>query len=133
MNVGVLSGSTNEDTGELIAPYAAANEYGTLTIPARPALRNAIAEKSIDWAEQLANGVKSANGKPGDIESVFNALGMTIVQDFVDSIESFTPPPNAPSTVKAKTKKGRAEPGKTLIDSGSYERSINYEIIKGEE
>ncbi|WP_447875894.1 hypothetical protein [Serratia fonticola] len=132
MNVGVLAGSTNEDTGELIAPYAAADEFGTSTIPARPAFRITVAEKTGDWASQLASGVSNIAGDPESIEKAFNQLGLVMVQDIRDTIEEGVAPENAESTVKAKTRKGRAEPDKTLIDSGSYQRAIDYEIIKGE-
>ena len=132
MNVGVLAGATNEDTGELIAPYAAANEYGTLTIPARPAIRNAVAEKTGDWASQLALGVSNIAEDAGAVDKAFNQLGLVMVQDIRDSIGSNIQPENAPSTVEAKRRKGRADASTTLIDSGSYQRAIDYEIIQGE-
>lgn len=131
MNVGVLSGSTNEDTGELIAPYAAANEYGTLTIPARPAIRNAVAENTGDWASQLASGLKNVSEESGVVEKAFNQLGLVMVQDIRDSIGSNIQPENTPATIAAKKRKGRANPNNTLIDSGSYQRAIDYEINKG--
>ena len=132
MNVGVLAGAPNEDTGELIAPYAAANEYGTLTIPARPAIRNAVAEKTGDWASQLALGVSNIAEDAGAVDKAFNQLGPVMVQDIRDSIGSNIQPENAPSTVEAKKRKGRADASTTLIDSGSYQRAIDYEIIQGE-
>ena len=132
MNVGVLADATNEDTLEPIAPYAAADEFGTLTIPARPAIRNAVAEKTGDWASQLASGVSDIAGDPESIEKAFNQLGLVMVQDIRDSIGSNIQPENAPSTVEAKKRKGRADANTTLIDSGSYQRAIDYEIIKGE-
>lgn len=131
MNVGVLAGATNEDTGELIAPYAAANEYGTLTIPARPAIRNAVAEKTGDWASQLASGVSNVSEDAGVVDKAFNQLGMVMVQDIRDSIGSNIQPENTPATIAAKKRKGRANPASTLIDSGSYQRAIDYEINKG--
>lgn len=132
MNVGVLADATNEDTLEPIAPYAAANEFGTLTIPARPAIRNAVAEKTGDWASQLASGVSDIAGDPESIEKAFNQLGLVMVRDIRDSIGSNNQPENAPATVEAKKRKGRADASTTLIDSGSYQRAIDYEIIKGE-
>lgn len=132
MNVGVLAGATNEDTTELIAPYAIANEYGTSTIPARPAFRITVAEKTGDWAGYLAEKVKGAAGDPSAIRGAFNGLGSVMVADIRETIEGGVEPENAESTVKAKARKGRAEPDKTLIDSGSYSAAINFEIIQGE-
>lgn len=133
MNVGVLAGATNEDTGELIATYATANEYGTSTIPPRPAFRNTIAEKTGDWASQLASGVSNVAEDAGAVDKAFNQLGLVMVQDIRDSIGSNIAPENAPATIAAKKRKGRADASNTLIDSGSYQKAIDYEIIKGEE
>lgn len=133
MNVGVLSGATNEDTGQPIAPYAAANEYGTSTIPARPAFRNTVADKSAEWGEMLSKLVDGNTQDATGIEKSFNILGQVMVQDIRDTIEHSVPPPNAESTVDAKRRKGRANPSQTLVDSGSYQRSIDYEIVTGEQ
>lgn len=133
MNVGVLAGATNEDTGEPIAPYAAANEYGTSTIPARPAFRITVGERSSEWAEILSKQVSGNIQDSSGIEKAFNVLGQVMVQDVRDTIEHSVPPPNAQPTIDAKRRKGRAKPEQTLVDSGSYQRSIDYEIIKGDE
>lgn len=132
MNVGVLAGSTNEDTGEQIAPYAAANEYGTATIPARPAFRITVGDKSTEWGETLSKLVAGQTQDTEGIEKAFNVLGQIMVQDIRDTIEHSVPPPNKQSTIDAKARKGRAIPTQTLVDSGSYQRSIDYEIIKEE-
>jgi len=132
MNVGILAGATNEDTGEPIAPYAAANEYGTLHAPARPAFRNTITEKSSDWGEKLGKLVAGQTQDASGIERAFNVLGTVMVQDIRDSIEQSVPPPNAQSTVDSKRRKGRANPTQTLVDSGSEQRAVDFEIITGE-
>ena len=36
LRAGVMEGAKNIDTGEPVAPYAAANEFGTSRIPSRP-------------------------------------------------------------------------------------------------
>ncbi|HDM9019720.1 TPA: hypothetical protein RFB65_001859 [Yersinia enterocolitica] len=132
MNVGILAGSTNSDTGESIAPYAAANEFGTLNIPARPFMRNTIAEKSGEWGGMLGKLVSEQAHDAGGIEKAFNTLGAVMVQDIRDSIEHSIPPPNTQSTIKNKRRKGRASPDKTLVDSGSMQRAVAFEIITGE-
>lgn len=133
MNVGVLAGSTNEDTGEPIAPYAAVNEYGTSTIPARPAFRITVADKSSEWAGTLSKLTSGSSQNSASIEKAFNALGQVMVQDVRDAIEHSVPPPNKQATIDAKARKGRANPSQTLVDSGSYQRSIDYEIVTGEQ
>ncbi len=133
MNVGVLAGSTNEETGEPIAPYAAANEYGTSTIPARPAFRDTVGDKSSEWGETLGKLVSGQTQDATGIEKAFNVMGQLMVQDIRDTIEHSVPPPNAQSTIDAKRRKGRASPEQTLVDTGSYQRSIDHEIIKGDD
>ncbi|MBL3522872.1 hypothetical protein IM876_09370 [Serratia plymuthica] len=134
MNVGILAGSTNEDTGELIAPYAAANEYGTLNIPARPFMRNTVAEKSGEWADKLGKLVANQSHDGEGVKKAFNVLGTIMVQDIKDTIEHSIPPPNAKTTVDNKRRKGRANPHQTLVDSGSMQRAVDFEIItKGSE
>ncbi|MDE9557320.1 hypothetical protein KKJ06_18320 [Xenorhabdus bovienii] len=133
VSAGVLAGATNEDTGEKIAPYAAANEFGTRNIPARPFMRSTIANKSGEWGQTIGT-LLQGNAQDSDrVESAFNILGMTIVQDIKDTIEQGVSPPNHPTTVAAKARKGLAEPNKTLIDTGSMQRAIAHEIIKGGE
>lgn len=131
MNVGILAGATNEDTGEPIAPYAAANEFGTLHIPARPFMRNTVAEKTGEWGETLGKLAKGKAQEPSGIEKAFNVLGTIMVQDIRDTIEHFIPPENADATVAAKIRKGRAQPEQTLVDSGSMQRAVDFEIISG--
>ncbi|MDC9591053.1 hypothetical protein PSI23_17610 [Xenorhabdus sp. XENO-10] len=133
MNIGILSGSTNEDTGEPIAPYAAANEFGTRNIPARPFMRSTIANKSDEWKRLIGDQLRGQLQDESGVEAAFNTLGMIMALDIRDSIEKSLPPPNNPATVAAKTRKGRASPNQTLVDSGSMQRAIDYEVIKNGE
>ncbi|MDP1297873.1 hypothetical protein Q6301_20070 [Klebsiella quasipneumoniae] len=131
MNVGILAGSTNEDTGEPIAPYAAANEFGTKTIPARPFMRNTAADKTSEWADVAAKAMKGQAQNADGFRNAFTILGMTAAQDIKDTIEHSVSPPNAQSTIDAKRRKGRAMPEMTLVDSGSMQRAVDFEIIEG--
>ncbi|KLU14548.1 hypothetical protein AFK69_10055 [Xenorhabdus sp. GDc328] len=131
VNAGILAGATNEDTGEKIAPYAAANEFGTRNIPPRPFMRSTIANKSDEWGKILGAQIKGRLQEVGGIEAAFETVGKEMALDIKDSIEQSLPPPNAPATVAKKTKKGRASPGQTLVDSGSMQRAVDFEVIKG--
>ena len=133
MNVGILAGATNSENNELIAPYAAANEFGTRDIPARPFMRNTVADKSGEWADTLGKLISRKPATPKGINSAFSVLGEVMVQDIRDTIEKIVPPPNAEHTVELKTKKGRANPTQTLVDSGSMQKAVNFEIITGEQ
>lgn len=129
MKVGVLNGATNGETGEKIAQYAAANEFGTLTAPARPAFRNTIASKSDSWGGALSALMDGKAVNDTNLRSAFNGLGTLMVQDIRDTIEEGDFTPLAPATVESKRKKGRAEPNKPLVDTGDFQRAIDFEIM----
>ncbi|MCC8367094.1 hypothetical protein J8V57_12550 [Xenorhabdus sp. PB61.4] len=133
VRAGVLAGATNEKTGEPIAPYAAANEYGTRNIPPRPFMRSTIANQSDEWGRVLGAQLRGRLQESGGIEAAFETVGKIMADDIKDSIEQSLPPPNTPATVARKAKKGIASPDKTLVDTGSMQRAIDYEVIKGGE
>lgn len=124
VTVGIHEGERNAE-GTDIAEYAAANEYGTDSIPSRPFMRTSFDENVADISRDMANGIESV--KAGG--SVYRALSMiglkhenriknTIQQrDFLPRLK--------PATVKAK--KGST---KTLIDSGAMIGSIRYVVHK---
>lgn len=132
MNVGILAGATNEVTLEPIAPYAAANEYGTLNIPARPFMRNTVAEKSGEWSETLTKLISNHSQDASGINKSFVTLGEVMVQDIRGTIDKIVPPPSAKATVDAKRREGIADPEKTLVHTGLMQKAINFEIITGE-
>lgn len=93
-----------------------------IVIPARPALRNTVAEKATRWAQVLGVALK-ANG--GDMDKALRMVGEAAVADIKRTIGTFTDPPNAPSTI---AKKGHDQP---LRDSKQYLNSIAYDIVDG--
>lgn len=123
LRAGILEGSTNGETGELIAPYAAANEFGAPDIPARPFMRTTVASKKMTWPRNLAAAIRA--GRP--MTQAMGLVGIRIVEDLQATIKSAMPPPNSPETME---KKNAAGAGKgTLIDTGSMLKSIDYEVI----
>lgn len=129
MKVGILNGATNPDTGELIAPYAAANEFGTRNMPARPFFRNTIAKKDNEWGAKFeALAARNPLSKETVLEAL-NGLGGVMVADIQEEIETGTFAPLAPSTVARKKKKGIADPEKPLVETGAMQRAIDYEIM----
>ncbi|WAT10147.2 hypothetical protein [Rouxiella badensis] len=136
MKVGVLDGATNPETGEKIAPYAAANEFGHMVrggkyfVLPRPAFRNTIAAKSDSWGDGLSYqlALKPISGE--SVKAALQLLGSVMVSDIQATIEAGEFAPLAPVTIAEKTKKGRAEPEKPMVDTGAYQRAIDYEIIE---
>jgi hypothetical protein len=93
-------------------------------IPARPFFRNMIQKNSKSWGKLIAAAMKKLN------YSLMGALSLTgevLVSQLQKSIEDFTDPENAPSTVKAK---GFNKP---LEDSKNMKRAVAYDVKAGSE
>lgn len=130
VRAGVLEGATSMETGEPIAPYAAANEYGTADIPARPFIRSTIQREGEAWRKGLARML--TKGRP--VGDALKLTGMRMAEDIQATINSNMRPPNSPATIQAKTKQVTGnDPGETmtpgtLIDTGSMLRAVDYEV-----
>ena len=123
---GVLGGATNAETGKPIALYAKVMEYGSATVPARPFMRETVAEHEREWKEQLAQGIKArglANAKP-----VLGVVGRLMVADIVETIRKGKFKSLKPRTIARKRFKGRPEPELPLVDTTSMIKAIASEV-----
>lgn len=128
LRVGVLESARNLDTGEPVAPYAAANEFGTSRIPARPFLRSTIDAKGSEWADYLGKAIRAR----APLETALALTGEKMKSDVKATIAGNMAPANAPSTIRRKLRQedkggGMMHAG-TLIETGSMLRSIEYEV-----
>ena len=113
LKVGFLEGATYPD-GTPVASVAFWNEFGTTSSsqgiesgevstverqPPRPFFRTMIAEKSPAWPAQMGQLAKSTGY---DGPRVLALMGEQIEGDLKESINNFSDPPLAPSTIKAK-------------------------------
>lgn len=125
VRVGILETQTyptKDGKGDVsVAQVAYWNEYGTATIPARPFFRNTIAEKQDEWADNAASILQHTDG---DVGRALALIGEGVKGDIVETIQNFSEPENAPSTVK---KKGFNKP---LIDTGDLWRAIQSEVVE---
>ncbi|WP_414499432.1 hypothetical protein [Zymobacter sp. IVIA_12111.31 C1] len=121
LRVGFLEGAAYPD-GTPVATVAATNEFGRPDKgqPPRPFFRTMIDENSPNWGRQIGKLLK-ANG--GDSAAALDAMGSVIKGQLQRSINQFTSPPLAPSTVAAK---GFDKP---LIDTAHMLRSVDYEVV----
>lgn len=126
LEVGVLEGRVNAVTGEPIAPYAFANEFGTDTIPARPAFGETVVKNEEAWAEGLANMLRGKSTVQNIVPISVSKLGSVMASNIQETIASNMPPPNSPVTVKRKQK----DMG-TLEMTGSYLKSIDFRVLRG--
>lgn len=124
VRAGVLEGATNIETRQLVAEYAAYNEFGTARIPARPFMRTTLQKQRGEWVQGLGRLLASR-----DPEQALHFVGRRMEDDIRAKILSNMAPANAPSTVARKNKEEAGRAG-TLVDTGALAQSISYEISK---
>lgn len=102
---------------------AAANEFGTNTIPARPFMRTSYDENKqrIDRAIQ-GEYVKITKGK-STVKRSLTALGVFMVDQIKMKIRSIQSPPNSPRTIAKK------KSSKPLIDFGQMIQSVHAKVV----
>lgn len=119
VDVGVFASAKYPD-GTPVAAVAAWNEFGTETIPERPAIRIANSENEkaiIDLIKKSVDPEKMVITK-----SIGGKIGASQQGATQKSIVSLDSPPNDPSTIKAK------KSSNPLIDTGFYLRSITHKV-----
>lgn len=104
-----------------VAQVAFWDEFGTARAPSRPFFRTTIAKQSPGWGLKLGKALKYYNL---DAEKAMSALGENIKDEIVESIQKWTTPPNAPSTIR---RKGFNKP---LVDKAIMVRSVDYKVNK---
>ena len=120
LRAGIIESATYPD-GESVAQVAFNNEYGTSSIPPRPFFRQTIRNNKAGWSLSVQNLLKSH-----DAETALNLLGQHMQGQLVQTINGWSAPPNAPSTI---AKKGFNAP---LRDTMQMARAINYEVSSDE-
>jgi hypothetical protein len=124
LEVGFLEGATYPD-GTPVAAVAFWNEFGNGSAPPRPFFRQMIAKESPGWAEKIA-AISGANDTMlnWDGAKILALMGEDIQGALIQSINDFTTPALAESTIDAK---GFSKP---LIDTGHMIQSTGYRVIK---
>jgi hypothetical protein len=118
LRVGFLENATYPD-GTPVATVAAANEFGTKRIPARPFFRNMIAAKSDEWAPAIGHLLPQNDY---DAPKVLVLAGEAIKGQLQQSIRDTNSPPLSPVTIE---KKGFDKP---LIDSAVMIMTVGSEV-----
>ena len=129
VKAGILEGATNRETGELIAPYAIYNEFGTKNIPARPFMRTVAKEKPKTWVSTMVGHIRGRATNPAVWKESLGLAGEQMVADIKNSIENGSWAPNAPATVAAKARKGKSEPDHPLMDTGEMLSAVSFEVM----
>lgn len=121
------SGETAE-AGTPVFPIAAAQEFGAPGIPQRSFIRSTVARRNKHW---IALAVAWVKARPADFEGAFNVVGLEGAKDMQAAINAGIDPPSAPETIARKLKRGRKNPNTPLIDTGTLQESIDYEMLGG--
>jgi len=117
VRVGVLENATYPD-GTPVAMVAFWNEYGTRTSPVRAFFRTTVSENKKNWVLSVQNLMKMHN----DPKQVMGLIGVHMQEQIVQSINTWSDPPNSAYTI---AKKGSSKP---LIETGVLMRSIKSEV-----
>ena len=122
VRVGVLENATYPD-GTPVAMVAFWNEYGTRTSPVRAFFRTTVSENKKNWVLSVQNLMKIHN----DPKRVMGLIGVHMQEQIVQSINTWSDPPNSAYTI---AKKGFDKP---LVETGVLMRSIKSEVGDGED
>jgi hypothetical protein len=112
-------GRGSDQTNAQIGFY---QEFGTSKIPQRSFLRSTFDQKVTEYRKLNKKAmVQAAKGRIG-VEQALDLLGQKIASDVKAKIRSKIPPPNAPSTIKAKSS------STPLIDTAQLLNAIDSEV-----
>lgn len=121
--IGVQAGEVNDDS-QLIAEYAAYNEFGTEKIPERSFMRSSFDENLPAIKADMDRRYGQVVDGSITARQALGLIGLRHQDQIKDKIDTNIPPPNAPATIEAK---GSSH---TLIDTGAMKNSIHY-IVRG--
>ena len=117
VRVGVLENATYPD-GTPVAMVAFWNEYGTKRSPVRAFFRTTVSENKKNWVLSVQNLMKMHN----DPKKVMGLIGVHMQEQIVQSINTWSDPPNSAYTI---AKKGSSKP---LIETEVLVGSISFEV-----
>ena len=117
VRVGVLENATYPD-GTPVAMVAFWNEYGTKRSPVRAFFRTTVSEQKKNWVLSVQNLMKMHDNP----QQVMGLIGEHMKGNIVQSIVSWSDPPNSAYTI---AKKGFDKP---LVERGIMMRSIKSEV-----
>lgn len=124
------------EDGTAVAGIAAVQEFGNpmRNIPPRPFMRPTVSEKSLQWQELIAKGMKLVFNDKKSTSAVFEAVGLKVAGDIRASISKVSAPALKTATVKARLrgkKQGKSvslTAAKPLVDTGLMLNSLTSEV-----
>lgn len=132
--IGIVDGSTysgegNTPAGTPVGRIAAYQEYGTKRIPKRPFLKPTAKARGKLWTKRIGRLLKGTGLGEQPLRSAYELVGQEAAKDVQVTIEKMTEPALAEATVKAKKRRGKQNPEKLLVDTGTMEEAIRHRIV----
>lgn len=113
-----------QQAGMNIAQYAAANEFGTDTIPERSFMRSTFDERIDDIENLVVTQLGLVVDQSIPVVTAYKRIGLGVQAMVQEKIREIRSPPNSPITI---ARKGSSKP---LIDFGQMIASVRYVIKK---
>lgn len=127
VKIGIQQGERNEE-GQSLVDIAAYNEFGTVTIPARPFIGSTADAKQNQWYDFLSNAITQVFEQKITPYQALLQVGLLAQRDIVRRIDDRVYEENAPSTIAAKTVGGKVG-DQPLVDTGQLRASIRPEVV----
>lgn len=108
-----------------VAFVAAKHEFGAENIPCRSFMRSTRERRGNDWVRAVAAYLRSHNCK---FRAALTIAGELMSKDMQAAIEAGIPPASSPKTIEAKQRRGKDNPNTPLVDTGTMQESINFEV-----
>lgn len=113
-----------QQQGMNVAQYAAANEFGTATIPQRSFMRSTFDEKQRNIVQVINNQIGLFIDGKVNSDQVYNRIGIAVADLIRQKIAQIQTPPNSPVTIAIK------KSSKPLIDFGQMVASIRHIVVR---
>lgn len=116
-------GQRQKKAGFSMAEIAAANEFGTKTIPARPFMSTSFDENRAKINKAILGEYSKILDGKSTTERSLGLIGLLGVKFIVQKIRAITSPPNSPRTIAIK------KSSKPLIDFGQMVQSVRHKVV----
>ena len=122
VEVGIFSEAGVYQNGRPVAQVATDNEYGTEHIPARPFMGKTYADNQDRFADTAGKVMGAAISGRLTVDSALQVIGVEQATAVKSSINDWTDPPNAPSTIKKKKKNDPLVDSRVMRDSVTFKK-----------
>lgn len=123
-----------DNTGITTGEIAIINEFGTLDghVPARPFVKSTFQKSQAGLVKELADGLRLMLTSGVKVRAALVRAGKYGANEIKKTIRSSVPPPNAPSTLRQKAKRGESgvQSRRTLIDTYKLLKAVGYALEK---